>query len=76
MTELVMHEIDGTYTTIYADAVDEHFTRLQPDAGEKCLARDIHLYNSGDGIYYLADKDGKILAVGMTTIRTYIKYMV
>ncbi|MBQ9155226.1 MAG: hypothetical protein IJ137_00425 [Eubacterium sp.] len=75
MATLVQHEIDGTDTFIQAKLADDYFIMLDPNAKDRCLAKDIHLFKGEDGTYYLADKDCVVLAVGMTTIRTYINYL-
>ena len=75
MTKLIMHEIDGTDTIILARQADEYFTFLKEGVREKCLEKGIHLYKEEDGTAYLAGEDGVILAKGMSTIRTYVEYL-
>lgn len=75
MTKLTLHEIDGTDSVIMAELADDYFIMLQEDAQDKCQAKGIHLYKGENDTYYLADSDNVILASGMTTIRTYINYL-
>ncbi len=75
MTTLTMLEIDGTMTRIEAMEADEGFMHLQGGALAACTQKGLHLYKSGNE-YYLADEQKQIVAVGMTTIKSYISYFV
>ena len=75
MTKLIMHEIDGTDTIINAEPADGYYAMLGDETKDACLAKGLHLYKDDADTCYLAGEDKVVLAKGMTTIRTYITYL-
>ena len=71
-----MIEIDGTLFEIEATEDDSTFLNIGPNAYDLCVNQGIHIYKGVNGVHYLVDQEGNILASGMATIRTYIKFYI
>ena len=71
-----MTEIDGSLFEIEATLDDSTFLNIGPNAYDLCVNQGIHIYKGENGVHYLVDQDGNILASGMATIRTYIKFYI
>jgi len=73
---LKITEIDGSI--IYIDAIqdDSAFLKTEARAYNLCTGQGIHIYKGENGIHYLVDSNGDILAHGLAMIKTYIKYFI
>ena len=69
-------EIDGFPLAIEAELDDSAFLKTEARAYKLCTDQGIHIYKGVNGIHYLVDKDGNVLANGLATIRTYIRYFI
>ena len=76
MTIITMQEIDGSILRVPAYEAVEGFLHLDTTAIKVCEEAGYMIYKDQQGNYYLVDRDKKILAKNMHTIRMYIKYMV
>ncbi len=69
-------EIDGYPLAIEAEPDDEALMKLEPRAYRICIEQGIHLFKGTNGIHYLLDQDGNVLAYGLQTIRAYIRFFI
>lgn len=73
---IIMNEIDGSQREIDVVEAPEAFLRLQPGSMDACEKQGLKIYKDDNGDYYLAGKDGIIVASGIILIKSFLRFFV
>ena len=73
---IILNEIDGSQLEIRAVEAPEAFVRLEPGSMEACEKQGLKIYRDSNGDYYMAGKDGIIVASGLVLIKSFLRFFV